>query len=119
VDEAKVHLDAVFFEISKLIQTTGNKQEAQTGQKRNRARAIFNEETLARRLKTKLSDKSEQQLHLAGGGGGLLRLLGLGGLRSRGLAEGNGGCAEDEREAEHRGHELFHRCILLELCRRL
>ena len=53
---------------------------------------------------------------LAGFLGGALHLLGLLGLRGVGrvaLGESKASSAEDERKAEHRGHDLFHGVYLL------
>ena len=86
------------------------------GKKLNRVRTIFQEEGSGRgSLKTKLSVlKTGHQLHLGGGGGGLLAGLlglGLGGGGRLVLSESKACCAEEERKAEHRGHDLFHRCV--------
>ena len=85
-----------------------------TGQKLNRARTISQEKAPDAAVKIQLSVlKTEHQLHLGGRGGLLAGFLGLGlgGAGGLVLGERKAGGAEDEGKAEHRGHDLFHRCV--------
>src|SRR6202041_1403751 len=77
-------------------------------------KAAYNEDAPdAAVLTTKTLGRKPKLAGLLGGALHLLGLLGLGGVRGVALGESEASCAEDEREAEHGGHDLFHGCISL------
>jgi hypothetical protein len=102
LDEAKVRSDPKIFYEGEIF-----KEGAADGAKLKTApETIFQEEAPG----AAVTNSNMPKHQLLGGGGFLglarLRLLGGGGLV---LAESKAGGAEQEREAEHRGHDLFHR----------
>ena len=113
MDEAKVQSDAENLFMGSMGMRTGQKTKPRPNHlPRRRLRA--------RLLKPELSVlQTEDQLHLGGGGGlgGLGLFLRLGGAGRLVLGESKACGAEEERKAEHRGHDLFHRVFLLEIRR--
>jgi hypothetical protein len=111
MDEAKVQSDAE-------ILFMGSMGNGEADRAKNKPRPNQSSMKTARtRSYYKLSVlKTEHQLHLGGGGGLLAGFLGLG-LGGGGglvLGESKAGGAEEERKAEHRGHDLFHWVFLLD-----